>query len=62
MSEEEAGYEETGHATETDYEELCGKVEELRERKQYMDQLLSYYSVSYRVYINRKIVFLLVIN
>ncbi|XP_063689313.1 pericentriolar material 1 protein-like isoform X7 [Bolinopsis microptera] len=43
--EKEAGYEKTGHATETDYEELCGKVEELRERKQYMDQLLSYYSL-----------------
>ena len=39
-------YEEAGHASKADYEQLCGKVEELRERKQYMDKLLSYYNVS----------------
>ena len=44
--EKEGGYEETGHANKTDYDELCSKVEELKNRKQYMDQLLSYYNVS----------------
>ena len=41
----EGGYEDTGHANNADYDQLCSKVEELRDRKKYMDQLLSYYNV-----------------
>ena len=31
--------------SEADYQALCAKVDELKNRKQYMDKLLNYYNV-----------------
>ena len=36
----------TENVSASDYHQLCSKVEELKNRKQYMDKLLSYYNVS----------------